>query len=99
MREARSLEQTYQARILGFFVLVGACRPLGPSHSDGMRTTWRFSSEEEASVLDTPPPSTQPVARSVSRDSTGAVTWGLGPAACVLVSLLCTCWLPQLWTR
>lgn len=66
MGEARSLEQTYRARILGFFVLVGACRPLRPSHSDGMRTTWRFSSEEEASVLDTPPPSTQPAAWSGS---------------------------------
>ena len=99
MREARSLEQTYWARILGFFVLVDACRPLRPSHSDGMRTTWRFSSEEEPSVLDTPPPSTQPAARLVPRDSTGAMTWVLGPAAYVLVSLLCTCWLPQLWTR
>lgn len=41
MGEARSLEQTYRAWIPGFFLLVGACRPLRPSRSDGMRTTWR----------------------------------------------------------
>ena len=88
--EARSLGQTYGAWILGFSMPVGDCRPLRPSRSDGTRTTWR-----RPWFWTRPHP-----ALSLRPCWCPATAQGPQlPAARALVSLLCTCWPPQLWTR
>ena len=88
--EARSLGQTYRAWILGFSMPVGDCRPLRPSRSDGTRTTWR---RPWFWTLPHPALSLRPCWCPATAQGPQP------PAARALVSLLCTCWPPQLWTR